>query len=207
MITYATLKNNPRQFLGMTSLTVPVFDALVPTFLQESRLHSLIHTRAGKPRRRKAGGGNKARLATLEDQFVKETLRNTKEGFSDLVMRVTCALHNWRISLRHPTPASKQEILTFSKKFEKCLDNIGNNELAIDTIRLRDLVSLNPDAAYGFVELYCSMAQSQPAYLMTAYTVAMVYGIVFENDSLEKMVLERVKELDAQKYIMDIRVD
>ena len=36
MITYATLKKNPRRFLSLTSLTVPEFDALVPTFMQES---------------------------------------------------------------------------------------------------------------------------------------------------------------------------
>ncbi len=55
----------------MTSLTILEFDALVPTFIAESaKLHSATHTRAGKPRRRKAGGGNKARLATLEDQLL-----------------------------------------------------------------------------------------------------------------------------------------
>ena len=71
MITYATLKTSARRFLSMTSLTVPEFDALVPTFLEESaKLHSLTHTRAGKPRRRKAGGGNQARLATPEDQLL-----------------------------------------------------------------------------------------------------------------------------------------
>jgi len=71
MITYTTLKKNPRRSLSMTSLTVPEFDALVPTFMAESaKLHSLTHTRAGQPRRRKAGGGNKARLATPEDQLL-----------------------------------------------------------------------------------------------------------------------------------------
>jgi hypothetical protein len=71
MITYATLKKTPRRFLSMTSLTVSEFDALVPTFLEESaKGHSLTHTRAGQPRRRKAGGGNKPRLATPEDQLL-----------------------------------------------------------------------------------------------------------------------------------------
>jgi hypothetical protein len=37
-------------------------------------------------------------------RIVKEVLRNTKDGFSDLVMRIACALHNWRISFRHPRP-------------------------------------------------------------------------------------------------------
>jgi hypothetical protein len=71
MLTYATLKKNPRRFLSMTSLTLPEFDALVPTFIEESaKLHSLTHTRVGKPRRRKAGGGNKPRLATSKDKLL-----------------------------------------------------------------------------------------------------------------------------------------
>jgi hypothetical protein len=71
MITYATLKKNPRRFISMTSLTVPEFDALVLTFITESaQVHSLTHTHAGEPRQRKAGGGNKPRLATPEDQLL-----------------------------------------------------------------------------------------------------------------------------------------
>lgn len=71
MITYATLKNSSRRFVSMTSLTVPEFEALIPTFKQESaKRHSLTHTAAGKPRRRKAGGGNTPRLATAEDQLL-----------------------------------------------------------------------------------------------------------------------------------------
>jgi Helix-turn-helix of DDE superfamily endonuclease len=71
MMTYATLKKDPRRFLSMTSLTVPEFDALIPIFREESaKEQSLTHTRAGQPRRRKAGGGNKARLATPQDQLL-----------------------------------------------------------------------------------------------------------------------------------------
>jgi hypothetical protein len=47
-------------------------------------------------------------------RIVKDVLRNTKEGFSDLVMRVACALHNWRISFRHPTP-SQQLLFGYSR--------------------------------------------------------------------------------------------
>ena len=48
-------------------------------------------------------------------RIVKDVLRNTKEGFSDLVMRVACALHNWRISFRHPTP-SQQLLFGYSRR-------------------------------------------------------------------------------------------
>jgi hypothetical protein len=37
-------------------------------------------------------------------RIVKDVFRNTKEGFSDLVMEVACALHNLRIECRHPQP-------------------------------------------------------------------------------------------------------
>ena len=38
-------------------------------------------------------------------RIVKDVFRNTTPGMSDVVMRVACALHNWRISFRQPTPS------------------------------------------------------------------------------------------------------
>jgi len=38
-------------------------------------------------------------------RIVKDVLRNTKPGFSDMVMEVACALHNLRVECRHPQPA------------------------------------------------------------------------------------------------------
>ncbi len=101
---------------------------------------------------------------------------------------------------------SDQEIVTFNENFEKCVENIGNNQLAIDTTCLRNLVSLNQNTTRVFVEVYCSMAQNQPAYVMTAYTVALVYGKVFGDNSLEKMVLERAKALNATEHILNIKI-
>lgn len=37
-------------------------------------------------------------------RIVKETLRLTKDGISDLVMEIACGLHNLRVSQRHPLP-------------------------------------------------------------------------------------------------------
>jgi hypothetical protein len=36
---------------------------------------------------------------------VKDVLRLTKTGISDLVMEIACGLHNLRVSCRHPLPA------------------------------------------------------------------------------------------------------
>ena len=40
-------------------------------------------------------------------RIVKDIFRNHKDGFSDLVMEVACALHNLRIACRNPQPALK----------------------------------------------------------------------------------------------------
>jgi hypothetical protein len=37
-------------------------------------------------------------------RIVKDVLRLTKEGVSDLVMEIACGLHNLRVSCRHPLP-------------------------------------------------------------------------------------------------------
>ena len=37
-------------------------------------------------------------------RMVKDVLRLTKRGVSDLVMAIACGLHNLRVSYRHPLP-------------------------------------------------------------------------------------------------------
>jgi hypothetical protein len=37
-------------------------------------------------------------------RIVKEVLRLTTDGMSDLVMEIACGLHNLRVSCRHPLP-------------------------------------------------------------------------------------------------------
>ena len=37
-------------------------------------------------------------------RIVKETLRLTKDGISDLVMEIACGLQNLRVTQRHPLP-------------------------------------------------------------------------------------------------------
>jgi hypothetical protein len=37
-------------------------------------------------------------------RIVKDVLRLTKAGMSDMVMEIACGLHNLRVSCRHPFP-------------------------------------------------------------------------------------------------------
>jgi hypothetical protein len=71
MLTYTTLKDNLRQFLAMTSLNVKEFDALLPAFAEAyAATQSSEHTQTGKVRQRRAGGGRKSELRTIEDQLL-----------------------------------------------------------------------------------------------------------------------------------------
>jgi len=71
MLTYEKLKASPRTFLSMTTLKVEEFDQLLPSFAEEYQAtQSATHTRTGKARQRKAGGGNKAKLATIADRLL-----------------------------------------------------------------------------------------------------------------------------------------
>jgi hypothetical protein len=71
MLTYSELKQNPRQFLAMTSLSVEEFDALLLHFVAEyEAAHPPTVTATGQPRRRKVGGGRRSRLATLADKLL-----------------------------------------------------------------------------------------------------------------------------------------
>jgi len=71
MLTYEELRKSPRKFLSMTSLKVEEFNILLPFFAEEYvATHSEKYTHAGQARQRKAGGGNKSRLATIEDKLL-----------------------------------------------------------------------------------------------------------------------------------------
>lgn len=71
MPTYVELKENPRQLLAVTSLTVPEFDELLIAFQTVFEARYPTHlTRAGQPRLRQAGGGRKSSLLTLADQLL-----------------------------------------------------------------------------------------------------------------------------------------
>ena len=71
MLSYNKLKDRPRDFLAVTSLTLEEFQQLLPAFqaAYEQRYPTKL-TRAGKPQQRRAGGGAKGVLQCLEDKFL-----------------------------------------------------------------------------------------------------------------------------------------
>jgi len=71
MITYATLKDKPQEFLAATSLTDNEFQRLLPVF-RDAYLVGLSTTTTleGKVRRRKTGAGAKGTLQTMETKLL-----------------------------------------------------------------------------------------------------------------------------------------
>lgn len=71
MITYAQLKDRPRDFLAATGLTDAEFQYVLPVFerLYKARFSSAF-TLAGKPRQRKPGAGAKGVLSAIEDKLL-----------------------------------------------------------------------------------------------------------------------------------------
>lgn len=72
MITYADLKNKPKEFLAATGLRVEEFEQLLPGFKEKlaARQPSEELTTRGKLRQRRRGAGPKEQLSTDEDKLL-----------------------------------------------------------------------------------------------------------------------------------------
>jgi len=71
MLTYDHLKDRPREFLAATGLTSEEFARLLPAFTDAyAALYPPDKTQAGKPRRRRVGGGAKGALAQMTDKLL-----------------------------------------------------------------------------------------------------------------------------------------
>lgn len=71
MLTYEALKKNVRKFVSLTSLTPEEFEYLLPAFEQVyQRIFPAAKTKLGLKRKRKAGGGRKGALASIEQKLL-----------------------------------------------------------------------------------------------------------------------------------------
>src|SRR5437773_161960 len=71
MVTYATLRQHPQRLLGLTGLTLPEFDSLLPAFLRAyQRLSPADRTATNRPRQRAIGGGRIGALQEPEQKLL-----------------------------------------------------------------------------------------------------------------------------------------
>lgn len=71
MLTYKELQNKPRELLAATGLNQKEFDVLLESFGKEyAGEYPDTQTVAGQARQRRKGGGNKSKLAKMEDKLL-----------------------------------------------------------------------------------------------------------------------------------------
>ena len=71
MLTYEELKKNVHKFVSMTSLRPEEFEYLLPAFEQAyQQVFPVARTKTGQTRQRKAGGGRKGALASIEQKLL-----------------------------------------------------------------------------------------------------------------------------------------
>jgi hypothetical protein len=72
MLTYAELKEKPKEFLAATGLYPQEFERLMPVFAKKlaAMAAPLEQTKAGQPRKRRKGAGPKEQLGTVEDKLL-----------------------------------------------------------------------------------------------------------------------------------------
>ena len=70
MLKYENLKKKPKEFLAATGLKVEEFEAVLSVFGPQYRKRYAEETIDGKARQRRAGGGGKPNLDTMEDKLL-----------------------------------------------------------------------------------------------------------------------------------------
>lgn len=71
MLTYDELRESPRKFVSLTSLTPDEFDLLLPAFERAYlRKYPASKTKAGEERKRKTGAGRKGSLTNIEQKLL-----------------------------------------------------------------------------------------------------------------------------------------
>jgi len=101
---------------------------------------------------------------------------------------------------------SNEAIEKFSERMDACMKRIGGGKVVTDSVAIRALVHQEPETAARVAEIYCLMAQSNPAYFQGALLLATAYYIEFNNPSLMQMVYEQAKAAGAEDWLRQIGV-
>lgn len=94
----------------------------------------------------------------------------------------------------------------FVKRLHEIIHRIGGGRIAIDSTALNKIVRKDRETAARVVEIYCGMAQSNPAYFQGALLIAAAYQVEFKDYSLLKMVQEQVEAAGAEEWLKDIDI-
>lgn len=87
-----------------------------------------------------------------------------------------------------PMKASADRALKFDDAFEALQRKRGLGKVGIDIDSIKSLISADPDAAHDFVILQCALTAREPVRIQRAFMVAVLYGRITGDDSLQKSV-------------------
>lgn len=97
-------------------------------------------------------------------------------------------------------------ITEFIEQMNLCGTRISEGNIAVDFSALCRLVSKNQETAARVIELFCIMAQRNPAYFQGALSVASAYRIEFSDSSLVAMVQNQARAAGAEEWLERITI-
>jgi hypothetical protein len=101
---------------------------------------------------------------------------------------------------------TEESVKEFIERMNECGTRISEGRIAVDLAALCRLVSKNRDSASQVIELFCIMAESNPAYFQGALSIASAYQIEFNDSSFAKMVREKTKAAGAEEWLERIGI-
>lgn len=97
-------------------------------------------------------------------------------------------------------------IKEFIERMNECGTRIEEGRIAVNLTALCNLVKENRETAAHVIELFCMMAQSNPAYFQGALSIASAYHIEFRDPSLAKMVRKKARNAGAEDWLERIGI-
>lgn len=94
----------------------------------------------------------------------------------------------------------------FIEQMNRCGTRIEEGKIAVDLTALCSLVSKNRETAAHVINLFCMMAQSNPAYFQGALSIASAYQIEFRDPAFVKMVQDKAKAAGVEDWLERIGI-
>lgn len=100
----------------------------------------------------------------------------------------------------------EESIKEFIERMNECGTRIEEGKIAVDLPALCSLVGENGGTAVQVTELFCMMAETNPAYYQGALSIASAYQMVFDDSSLVEMVQNQAKAACVEEWLEGVSI-
>jgi len=101
---------------------------------------------------------------------------------------------------------TEESIKEFVEYMNECGTRIEEGKIAVNIAALCRLVRENRETAGQVIELFCMMADTNPAYFQGALSIASAYRMVFGDPSLVEMVENQARAARVEKWLEGISI-